>query len=117
MGYTKKEVEKLNSVTVTFGDTTKAVFQVALREAAASMGVSVEDMAKTWEGFLGRLLTGTRATMAGIYAALAGTRSYLAEIEKGGVIGLGQDAGRSRRSRLARKDLWQGIPGRTEVHG
>ncbi|WP_293921157.1 phage tail length tape measure family protein [Sphingobium sp. UBA5915] len=90
MGYTKKEVEKLNSVTVTFGDTTKAVFQVALREAAASMGVSVEDMAKTWEGFLDRLLTGTRATMAGIYAALAGTRSYLAEIEKGGVIGLGK---------------------------
>ncbi|MEC3912189.1 phage tail length tape measure family protein [Sphingobium sp. CR2-8] len=90
MGYTKAEVAKLNAVTVTFGDTTKAVFQVALRSAAEAMGINTADMAKTWETFLDRLASGTRATLAGIYAGLAGTRAYLAEIEKGGVLGLGK---------------------------
>lgn len=89
MGYTKAEVEKLNGVTVSFGDTIKAVFQVGFQSAVEAMGISVDDMSKMWDGFLDRLASGTRATLAGIYAGFAGTRAYLAEIEKGGLLGLG----------------------------
>lgn len=73
MGYTKEEVKKLNAVTVTFGDTTKAVFQVALSSAAEAMGINTSQMAKTWDTFLDRLASGTRATMAAVYAAIATT--------------------------------------------
>ncbi|MCD2324989.1 phage tail length tape measure family protein [Sphingomonas sp. IC-56] len=87
MGYTKEEVKKLNAVTVTFGDTTKAVFQVALSSAADAMGINTKEMAKTWDSFLDRLASGTRATLAGIYAGLAGTRAYLAEMGKPATLG------------------------------
>lgn len=90
MGYTKEEVKKLNAVTVTFGDTTKAVFQGALASAASSLGLNTKDMAKTWDSFLDHLATGTRATLAGIYAGIAGTKAYLGEVEKGGITGIGK---------------------------
>ncbi len=90
MGYTKEEVKKLNAVTVTWGDTTKAVFQGALAGAAASLGINTKDMAKTWDSFLDHLATGTRATLAGIYAGIAGTKAYLGEVEKGGITGIGK---------------------------
>ncbi|KQM86215.1 hypothetical protein ASE67_10225 [Sphingomonas sp. Leaf23] len=86
MGYTKEEVKKLNAVSVTFGDTTKAVFQVALQSAAEAMGINTKTMAKTWDKFLDYLATGTRATLAGIYAGLAGTKAYLGELSKPGAV-------------------------------
>lgn len=92
MGYTKAEVEKLNSVTVTFGDTVKATFQVAMKSAAEAIGIGTDQMAATWGKFLDYLARGTKATLAGIYAGLAGTRYYLAEIGKGGVTGLAKMA-------------------------
>lgn len=92
MGYTKAEVKKLNAVTVEFGDTLKAVWQVSLESVAQSLGINTKTMGKTWEGFLERLISGARATLAGIYALFAGTKAYLGEIEKGGLIGLGKMA-------------------------
>ncbi len=71
MGYTKAEVAKLNAVTVTFGDTAKAVFQVGFERIATALGISVKGMAAFWDRFLDRLATGTRATLAGIYAGFA----------------------------------------------
>lgn len=68
MGYTKAEVEKLNAVTVTFGDTAKAVFQVGMDRIATALGISTEQMASRWGAFLDLLMRGTRATIAGIYA-------------------------------------------------
>lgn len=90
MGYTKEEVKKLNAVTVTFGDTAKAVFQSALAGAAAAMGTNTKNMAKTWDSFLDYIVSGTRAALAGVYAAIAGTKAYLGEVEKGGVLGIGK---------------------------
>jgi hypothetical protein len=90
MGYSKEEVKKLNAVTVTWGDTTKAVFQVGLSSAAEALGINTKTMGKTWDTFLDKLASGTRATLAGVYAAIAGTRAYLGEIEKGGVLGIGK---------------------------
>ncbi len=92
MGYTKAEVKKLNGVTVSFGDTMKAVWQVSLQSVASALGINTSNMAKTWERFLDRLISGTRATLAGIYALFAGTKAYLGEIEKGGLVGLGKMA-------------------------
>ena len=90
MGYTKAEVKKLNAVTVEFGDTMKAVWDAALNSAAEALGINTKNMSKTWDSFLDRLISGTRATMAGVYALFAGTKAYLGEVEKGGVLGIGK---------------------------
>lgn len=72
MGYTKAEVEKLNAVTVTFGDTFKAVFQVGFERIAAAFGLTTGDIKRAWSSVLDFLITATRATIAGIYSAFAG---------------------------------------------
>lgn len=72
MGYTKTEVQKLNAVTVTWGDTFKAVFQVGFSRVASALGISTAGMSKAWATFLDYLATGTRAVIAGLYAAWAG---------------------------------------------
>ncbi|HEX7822878.1 MAG TPA: hypothetical protein VF463_19955 [Sphingobium sp.] len=69
MGYTKAEVIKLNAVTVTWGDTAKAVFQVGMERIAASLGISTDGIKKMWASFLNTLITATRATVAGIFAS------------------------------------------------
>lgn len=71
MGYTKEEVKKLNAVTVTFGDTAKAIFEVGFERIAAALGISTKGMAKFWKGFLDDIANATRATLAGIYAGFA----------------------------------------------
>jgi hypothetical protein len=68
MGYTAAEVKKLNAVTVTFGDTAKAIFQVGLERIASAFGISTDQMASKWHSFLDYLATATRATLAGLYA-------------------------------------------------
>lgn len=72
MGYTKEEVKKLNAVTVTLGDTFKAVFQVAWERIASAFGVSTDYMSKKWGEFTKWLVTAIRAGLAGVYAALTG---------------------------------------------
>lgn len=70
MGYTKEEVKKLNAVTVTWGDTMKAVFQVAWERIAESFGVSTGDLKKTWNDFLDFMVSATRASAAATYSFL-----------------------------------------------
>jgi hypothetical protein len=72
MGYTASEVKKLNAVTVTWGDTAKAVFQVAAARVASAFGISTADIRNAWNNALSWMASATRATMAGIYAAVAG---------------------------------------------
>lgn len=92
MGYTKEEVKKLNAVTVTAGDTVKAVFQVAWARAAEALGISTDWMSKKWSGFLSWLGTATRATLAGVYAAILGTNDLRANLLNDALSGnLGMD--------------------------
>ena len=72
MGYTAKEVEKLNAVSVGWGDTAKAVFQVGMRNIAAAFGISTEDIANAWGSAMNFLASVTRNTVAGLYAMLTG---------------------------------------------
>lgn len=72
MGYTKEEVKKLNAVTVTFGDTMRAVFQVSWERIADAFGVSTDSLSKKWNEFLDLMQTATRATFAGLYATFTG---------------------------------------------
>ncbi len=72
MGYTAKEVEELNSVSVGFGDTAKAVFVVGIERVASFFGFKTEDIASAWSRALNWMASTTRAVMAGIYAAVAG---------------------------------------------
>lgn len=90
MGYTKAEVAKLNAVTVTFGDTFKAVFQVGMERIAKAFGLSTADIKSMWSTFLDWLATATRATLAGVYAGIAGTlelRQNVIEDTVGGDLG------------------------------
>lgn len=72
MGYTKEEVKKLNAVTVTWGDTFKAVFQVGFERIASTLGVSANSIKDAWNSMLDALATGTRATIATLYAGFTG---------------------------------------------
>ena len=72
MGYTKAEVAKLNAVTVTAGDTAKAVFQVGFERIASAFGISTGDIKKAWQSVMDFLITAARATVAAIYAAMTG---------------------------------------------
>lgn len=107
MGYTKAEVEKLNSVTVTFGDTTKAVFQVGLENIASAFGLTTDGIAAAWKSALDWMVNAARAAMAGIYAAVAGTavtmKNIWADAVSGNVSmdtltrGYGQEYARAQR--------------------
>lgn len=82
MGYTKAEVEKLNAVTVTYGDTMRAVFQVGMSRIASLFGVNADYMKKKWEGFLDFMVSATRASIAATYAVLtSGIYTMQAAIE------------------------------------
>lgn len=72
MGYTKAEVAKLNAVTVTFGDTMKAVFQVGFERIASAFGVSTGDIKKAWQSVMDFLIAATRNAVAVIYSLNAG---------------------------------------------
>lgn len=87
MGYTKEEVKKLNAVTVTAGDTVKAVFQVAWRNAAEALGINTDWMSNKWAAFLDWLGKATRAVLAGVYSAIAGTVVTMKNLWKDGLSG------------------------------
>ena len=77
MGYTKEEVKKLNAVTVTWGDTAKAVFQVGWERIASAFGISTDSMSEKWTEFTDWLVTAIRAGLAGVYAALTGAQNII----------------------------------------
>jgi hypothetical protein len=77
MGYTASEVKKLNAVTVTWGDTAKAVFQVAWKNIAASLGITTTELGKKWKSVLDWMAEVTRGTIAGIYAGFTGMQNVI----------------------------------------
>lgn len=80
MGYTKEEVKKLNAVTVTFGDTLKAVFQVGWERIATLFGNTTDGLSDKWTSFTDWLVTATRASIAGVYAAFTGMQNVIPRI-------------------------------------
>lgn len=70
MGYTKAEVLKLNAVTVTWGDTFKAVFQVGFERVAKAFGVSTADIRSMWTNMLADILADTRKNVSEIYGLI-----------------------------------------------
>lgn len=80
MGYTASEVKKLNAVTVTWGDTAKAVFEVGGQRIAEAFGMSTKQMRNAWGNALNWMARVTVNTMAGIYAATAGMAYGVANI-------------------------------------
>jgi hypothetical protein len=89
---TKQELYKLREETVSFGDTAKAVFSVVGKDVASVFVGDMKGMAKDVKSTLDDLASYGRKTLAGLYAGLAGTKAYLGEIEKGGVVGLAKMA-------------------------
>jgi len=80
MGYTKAEVAKLNAVTVTWGDTAKAVFQVGWERIANAFGITTDDLSKKWSSFTDWLVTAVRFSLAGVYAAFTGLQNVIPRI-------------------------------------
>lgn len=61
LGLTAKEIRNLDNVTVTFGDTTKAVFQVAGRAMWDAIGPAVTDAWGLMKGWIDWIGTGVKA--------------------------------------------------------
>ncbi len=72
MGYTAKEVKKLNAVTVSFGDTAKAVFQVGFKRLARLFGIETADIGKLWQRVMNGMASTTRQVVVAIYGDLVG---------------------------------------------
>lgn len=77
MGYTQQQVEKLNSVTVTYGDTMKAVFQVGWQRIASMFGITTDQLSEKWTAFTDWMVTAIRNGLAGVYAALTGAQNII----------------------------------------
>jgi hypothetical protein len=87
---TKQELYKLKEETVTWADTSKALFSVVGKDISDYFVGDMKGMSKGVKGVLDDLTSYMRQTLAGIYAGVAGTKAYLGEIEKGGAVGLGK---------------------------
>ncbi|TCP94477.1 hypothetical protein C8J42_101943 [Sphingomonas sp. PP-CE-1A-559] len=87
---TKQELFKLKDETVTWADTSKALFSVVGKDISDYFVGDMKGMSRGVKGVLDDLTGYMRQAMAGIYAGVAGTKAYLGEIEKGGVVGLGK---------------------------
>lgn len=100
MGYTKAEVKKLNAVTVTFGDTMKAVFQVGMERIMSAFGSSIDGIGNKWRSLMEYLGVSTKDTLAAVYASVM-TASKLANPVGGAVLLV---KGRGNLIEGARKD-------------
>jgi hypothetical protein len=87
---TKAELYKLKDETVTWADTSKALFSVVGKDISNYFVGDMKGMSKGVKGVLDDLTSYMRQSMAAIYAGVAGTKAYLGEVEKGGVVGLGK---------------------------
>lgn len=91
MGFTAKEVKKLNDVQVTFVDTAKALWQEAGNDVkkyfADEFGVSMKDVKSYMKDAMDYVTEKGRQGLASIYALVAGTKAYLGALEKGGALG------------------------------
>lgn len=89
---TKAELYKLREETITWGDITKATFEVIGKDISGAFVSDMKGMSNGVKDVLDDLTGYGRQALASIYAGLAGTRNYLGTIEKGGLIGLGKMA-------------------------
>lgn len=80
---TKAELYKLKEETVTWADTSKALFSVVGKDISDYFVGDMKGMSKGVKGVLDDLTSYARQSLAGIYAGVAGTKAYLGEIEKG----------------------------------
>lgn len=80
MGFTAAEIKKLNSVTVSFGDTAKAVFQVGWQRIASAFGLSNADIKKAWKATMDFLVSAVRVTIASIYASMTALGYVIARV-------------------------------------
>ncbi len=87
---TKAELYKLKEETITWADTSKALFSVVGKDISDYFVGDMKGMSKGVKGVLDDLTSYMRSTLAGIYAGVAGTKAYLAEVEKGGALGIGK---------------------------
>ncbi len=89
---TKQELFKLKDATITWADTSSALFSVVGKDIAQAFVGDMKGMSSDVKTLLDDLTSYGRSALAGLYAGLAGTKSYLAEIEKGGLTGLAKMA-------------------------
>jgi hypothetical protein len=89
---TKQELYKLKDATVTWGDTSSALFSVVGKDIASVFVGDMKKMGKDVKSVLDDLTSYARSALASVYAGMAGTKAYLGEIEKGGVAGLAKMA-------------------------
>ncbi|MBD8699805.1 hypothetical protein IFT54_08255 [Sphingomonas sp. CFBP 13714] len=87
---TKAELYKLKEETITWADTSKALFSVVGKDISDYFVGDMKGMSKGVKGVLDDLTSYMRSTLASIYAGVAGTKAYLAEVEKGGALGIGK---------------------------
>jgi hypothetical protein len=92
MGYTAKEVKKLNAVQVTFTDSAKGLFIEFGKDAkqyfADAFGIAAGDVKAYMKDAIDFIIDYGRKGMAAMYALVAGTKAYLAEIQNGGIAGI-----------------------------
>lgn len=72
LGLTRKEMKKLENVTITTGDTLQAVWNVTLRNIAARIGIDTKAISKTWYRFLDGFFKYAKIIAANVYASFAG---------------------------------------------
>ncbi|MBB3347315.1 phage tail length tape measure family protein [Sphingomonas sp. BK069] len=89
---TKAELFKLKDETITWADTSKALFETVGKDMAEAFVGDMKQMGKDVKEILDDLTSYGKTALAGLYAGVAGTKAYLGEVEKGGVIGLGKMA-------------------------
>jgi hypothetical protein len=87
---TKAELYKLKEETITWADASKALFSVVGKDISDYFVGDMKGMSKGVKGVLDDLTSYMRSTLASIYAGVAGTKAYLAEVEKGGALGIGK---------------------------
>ncbi len=85
---TKQELFKLKDATITWADTSKALFSVVGKDVAAAFVGDMKGMGKDVKSTLDDLTSYGRVALASLYAGVAGTKAYLGQLEKGGLTGL-----------------------------
>lgn len=87
---TKQELYKLKDAEVEWGDVTKALFSVIGKDIASSFVGDMKGMSNDVKTLLDDLTSYGRKALAAMYAGVAGTKAYLGELEKGGLLGIGK---------------------------
>jgi hypothetical protein len=77
---TKQELFKLKDATITWADTSKALFSVVGKDVAAAFVGDMKGMGKDVKSTLDDLTSYGRVALASLYAGVAGMKAYMGEI-------------------------------------